>query len=135
MLVTEIINCHINHLFSVLSDQVDAAIEDVLATSFFCSNSAVCQELEANIGKAAEGTVSDRQASPANHRATHQTIEAGSLVKDLSQYIVKNYTVIMSFSTHVKRQVDQMMDNWPVTKYFAKTVANFSDRVDNVEKV
>lgn len=65
---------------------------------------------------------------------THQTLKSGSLVGYQSQRIVEHETIVKSFATRAKRHVRQMLDDWRITEYLAKTIIKHSVQVSDLSK-
>lgn len=63
-------DCDANHVFPVLCEQVDTAIEDPFATGLIHNNKRVCRDLKAVVVKARVDTLSYKQACVVIRQAT-----------------------------------------------------------------
>lgn len=61
MILNEIVDFHVNHLFHTFGEHVDTKIEDVFATGFIRNSKPIRQELNAKVFEAVEDTIRDRQ--------------------------------------------------------------------------
>lgn len=134
MIINELIDYHANHLLHVLWEKFDATIEDAISTVLLRNKEAVLQELNAAVGNGVEDTTRDRKADSAILQAIHRTLKSGSLVRDISQSIVEDDTVVNSLATLAKWHVDKALDDWKVTTDLTKTVAELSDGLEDVAK-
>lgn len=128
MIVHEIIDCHAKHLFPVLREQIEAAIEDVIETGLLQNNESIRLDVVATVGKAVEETIRDGQADSAIRRVTSLTLESESFVEKITQRIVKDDHVVSSLATNAKLHIDKATDDWRNTMSLAETVAKLSDR-------
>lgn len=126
MIVKEISYYHTNHVFPVLCERMDCAIEDAFVTGLFGNSEAISQELKAAVFKVVGDTIRDRQASSANCLVTCQTLELGSTVRDIPLRTVGDDTVLKAFATHAKRHFDKALEDWCATNHLVKTVAELS---------
>lgn len=116
IIVHNIFDNQANHLFPVLREQMEVAIEDPLETGLLGNNEPICLKLKAVVFKDVENMIRNNQANVAIHPETRRTVESESWVKDIFLCIVKDNTVVKSFATHTKRHVNKAWDDWQVTK-------------------
>lgn len=92
IIVNEIIDYHVNHLFPVLCEQVDVAIENASATGLLGNGKAAQQEPNAD-------PIWDMEIKPANCQATRQTLESELFVRNICQRLVMDKTVFKLLAT------------------------------------
>lgn len=114
--------------------QVDVSIEDAFVTGVLRNYQAVRQELSTTVVRAVQDTIKNKQADSAICRETQRTLEAESFGRDISQCILEAEPVEKSFATHDKRHVYKELDDWRAMTNPGTTVAEFSDRVNDVPK-
>lgn len=134
MIVNEIIDYHANHLFCVLCEEVDTAIEEAYATGLLRNNEAVHQELHAASIRAVGDTIGNMPADPSIPPATRRTLELELMDRDLPKRIVEDDTVVKLLASDSKQYIDKVLHDWQATLNLAKTVAELSDQVNNVTR-
>lgn len=110
MIVHEIIDYNTNHLFSVLCENVDAVIEQTVATGLLSVNVAIPQKINTTVVRAVENKIKDKQADSSIRRATRRKFELELFVRDVSQRIVDDETVVKSLANHARCHVDKVLD-------------------------